>query len=67
MLETYNQYVTKGIQDGTISYREVDGVRCYQVRRPHPNEEVVGYTNFSGIFGKETDTQRARREGESAD
>lgn len=31
---TYNQYLTEGIQNGSIPSREVDGVTVYSVRRP---------------------------------
>lgn len=87
---TYNQYLTKGINNGSIPHREVDGVKVYQVRKPRGihgcdncnfdwscldasqggrctfPEEVVGYTNFSDIFGKETITERAEREGKAS-
>jgi hypothetical protein len=53
MTETYNKYLTDGIQDGTITEREVDGVRVYKVRRPKKGEEVDGYTNFSDIIVKD--------------
>lgn len=52
MAETYNKYLTDGIQDGTIKEEEVDGVRVYKVRRPNKSEEVDGYTNFSDVIEK---------------
>jgi hypothetical protein len=47
---TYNKYIIDGIQDGTITQEEVDGVRVYKVRKPKPNEEIVRYINFSSII-----------------
>lgn len=61
-MKTYNQYLTEGINNGTIPYREVDGVRIYQVRRPFPGEEVVGYVSTSDIQCYHTPTERARHE-----
>ena len=55
MTETYNKYITDGIQDDTIIEEEVDGVRVYKVRRPKKGEEVDGYTNFSDCFVKPID------------
>ena len=57
---TYNSYVQKGIMDGTIQEKEVDGIRVYGVRAPKPGEEVVGYVNLSSFYGAETPTRRAR-------
>ena len=56
---TFNRRITEGIQDGTIPYREIDGVRCYQVIPPQPGEEVVGYVSFSGWQGQWTPTDVA--------
>ena len=56
---TYNLYLTKGIIDGTIKEVVRDGVRAYMVRRPLPDEVVVGYINFSGFLVTETPTQMA--------
>ena len=53
MTETYNRYISDGIQNGTIQEKEVDGVRVYKVRRPKKGEEVDGYTNFSDIIVKD--------------
>ena len=53
MAETYNKFITDGIQNGTIKEEEVDGVRVYKVRRPKKGEEVDGYTNFSDIIVKD--------------
>ena len=57
MTETYNRYISDGIQDGTIKREEVDGVAVYKVRRPKKGEEVDGYTNFSDIIVKLKDNQ----------
>ena len=54
---TYNKHITDGIQKGTITEEEVDGVRVYKVRKPKKNEEVDGYTNFSDTFAKPKDNQ----------
>lgn len=51
-METYNKYITDGIQKGEIEEREVKGVRIYKVRRPKDGEEVIGYINFSERFAK---------------
>ena len=59
MVNTYNKYITDGVQDGSIKCTEVDGVRAYRVRAPLPGEEVVGYVTFSGWFGQHTPTQLA--------
>ena len=59
MNKTYNQYLTEGIQDGSIKEHTRDGVRCYGVRRPHPDEEVVGYVSFSGFLAEATATELA--------
>ena len=61
---TYNKYLTEGVEDGTISGYTIGGMRCLKVRAPLPNEEVVGYTNFSEFLIDETITQKANREGE---
>lgn len=54
---TYNSYITKGVQDGTIEEVEYCGVRIYKVRRPAPGEEVVGYIPFSGFLAQRTVTE----------
>ena len=59
MVNTYNKYITDGVQDGSIKCTEVDGVRAYRVRAPLPGEEVVGYVTFSGWLGQHTPTQLA--------
>jgi hypothetical protein len=56
---TYNRYITEGIQDGSIEEVNFDGIRIYRVRRPAPDEEVVGYINFSGFVVKQTITEEA--------
>lgn len=48
--------------DGSIKFKERDGVKAYQVRRPHKDEEVHGYTNFSSIGRHMTETEQARVE-----
>jgi len=60
--KTYNQYLQKGIEDGSIPHREVDGVSVYTVRAPLPGEEVVGYVSTSDIECYHTPTERARHE-----
>jgi hypothetical protein len=62
---TYNQYLSKGIRDGSIPHKVVDGVKIYLVRRPKDDEVVQEYINFSENFISETPTQRARREATS--
>ena len=61
-LSSYNRYLTEGIIDGTIKEILKDGVRVYLVRRPLPNEEVVGYINFSSFLVTETPTNLARQD-----
>ena len=57
---TYNKYLSDGIQDGSIKYREVDGVRVYGVRRPKKGEVVMGYRSMSNSGSEETPTMKAR-------
>jgi hypothetical protein len=60
MDKTYNEYLTKGILDESIKSTEVDGVRCYVVRRPKMDSEaVMGYTNLSGLIVERTPTDIA--------
>ena len=56
---TYNRYLTEGIIDETIKEFYKDGVRCYLVRAPEPDEMVMGFTNFSTLFQDKTATQEA--------
>ena len=63
MPKTYNQYVSEGVQDGTIKEFIIDGCRAYIVRAPLDGEEVVGYSPSSSVGTKETITERAEREG----
>ena len=59
MVNTYNKYITDGVQDGSIKCKEVNGVRAYMVRPPKEGEEVVGYVSFSGWLGQHTPTEIA--------
>ena len=61
---TYNKYLTEGIQDGTIKEIEQCGVRCYVVRRPEPNEEVMGYSPLSAVSFYKTPTETAEVQDE---
>jgi hypothetical protein len=60
-MRTYNKYLTDSIKDGTMKVRECDGLITYQVRAPYKDEVVDGYTNFSSIVIKETDTEISNR------
>lgn len=60
-MKTYNNYLTKGIIDGSIKERYQDGVRIYEVRRPMDGEEVVGYCSFSAFSHDHTPTEIAGR------
>ena len=60
MIETFNSRITKGIINETIKFKLVDGVRVYQVIPPAPDEEVVGFTNFSAFLAERTITEEAR-------
>jgi hypothetical protein len=58
---TYNKYLTEGIESDEIKVYEVDGVRFAKVRKPRPNEEIVGYVNFSGFLAERTLTEDANQ------
>ena len=60
-MKTFNQRVSEGVHDGTISEITIDGCRCY-VCSPRPGEEVVGYVGTSDLHTFETPTKRAERE-----
>lgn len=55
MSETYNKYVQKE------SLRQVnnDGLSVYKVRKPRPEEEVVGYNNLAESIIGQTLTEKA--------
>ena len=67
---TYNAYLTRKIQDETITETTYCGVRVYRVRPPRgwgvsgaeDQEEVVGYTNFSGFLAERTPTDVAKED-----
>jgi hypothetical protein len=59
--KTFNRRITESIIDGTVNEVEIDGVRCYIVEPPRPDEEVVGYVSFSAFSHDHTPTEVAGR------
>ena len=59
--KTYNEYLTRRIQNETIKTVYKDGVRVYLVRAPERGEVVMGYTNFSAVVIPKTITEVTRQ------